>query len=750
MVLTLQKTHAQLGFCQGNSGDPIFVETFGSGLTDTALPAGTTTYTYANGNSPDDGLYTVTSNTNYFDWFDVDDVTPNDTNGRMLLVNSSFTPGEFYRTDISGLCENTTYEFSSWLINLTPLDGFCGATAIPINVRFEIWDNTDTNLLASGATGDISGTITPNWEQYALVFQTLPGQTSVILKMINNSSGGCGNDLAIDDIVFKSCGDLIIVEDATGNNSESLCSSFTPYSQTINAIPDNAVFSSHFYQWQSSTDGVNWVDIIGETNNVLNIVGLTTTTFYRAKVAEFAANLTNADCITFSDVYEVNITQAPPQPVIECWETATFDDNLCDWVVSGSQPIEPTTECWETATFNTTTCSWEITGIQPPEPVNLECWETANFDDNLCDWVVTGSQPVEPTTQCWETATFNNITCSWEVTGTQPPEPVGLECWETATFNTIVCAWEVTGTEPQQPILECWETATFDLASCSWIVSGVQPPEPSGLECWETAIFNDAICQWEVFGSEPEEPTDLLCWQSTVFDDELCEWQIIGDQPLEFRDEFLFLCEGETIDLEAISVIENPSYQWESGEDSFSITIDSGGTYMVEVTDNCFTEIITFNVTEIELPIIESVSSNGNSIVVNLENPDEYVYSLDGVNFQISNVFSDVEGGLYTVYVKSNVCEVVVTADHIHFYIQKFITPNGDGNNDTFNFNLAPYYSSTEIYIFNRFGKLLYSANNSNVNWDGTFIGNKLPSADYWYKIVIDGQEFYGHFTLKR
>ena len=87
------EVHAQLGFCQGNSGDPIFTETFGSGIQDVALPPGTTTYTYANGQSPNDGIYTVSSNSDYFDWFDAEDHTPNDTNGRMLIINSSFNAG---------------------------------------------------------------------------------------------------------------------------------------------------------------------------------------------------------------------------------------------------------------------------------------------------------------------------------------------------------------------------------------------------------------------------------------------------------------------------------------------------------------------------------------------------------------------------------------------------------------------------------------------------------------------------------
>lgn len=798
-----QKLYAQLGFCQGNSGDPIFEETFGTGLSNgPPLPAGTTTYGYWAQSDPQDGQYTIASSTFLFGWNLPSDHTPGDTDGKALIVNASFTAGEFYKTSINGLCENTTYEFSSWLINILPSSG-CGGSGIPVNVKFEIWDDTDTSLLASGDTGDIFSQVTPTWEQYGLVFQTLPGQTAVILKMINNGVGGCGNDLAIDDIVFKSCGDSITVEDTTGISSTSICSTQSPFNQSISAVPDNVVFNSHFYQWQFSTDGINWVDLVGETAAALNIAGVTTTTFYRAKVAEFAANLTNSDCITFSDVYEVNITQAPPQPAVACWETAIFDDNLCDWVVSGTQPVQPATECWETATFNNTTCawevtgtqpaqptlecwesaifndvtcswevsgtqppqptlecwetaifndtscSWEVTGTQPPPPNNLECWETATFNNTICSWDITGTQPPQPTTECWETATFNNTTCSWELSGTQPPQPTNLECWETASFNNISCSWEVTGTQPVQPSLQCWETASFNDMSCTWEISGTQPPQPT-TECWETAIFNDSTCSWEVFGTEPEEPTDLLCWQSTLFNETLCEWEIIGDQPLEFRDEQLFLCEGESITLEAISNIENPTYQWESGEETFSISVDSSGTYVVEVTDNCFTEIITFTVIEIEIPVIDSVVSDGNSIIVNIANPGDYVYSLDGLDYQISNVFSGVESGSYTLYVKSNICEVVITTDHIHFYIQKFITPNGDGNNDTFNFNLAPYYNSTEVYIFNRFGKLIYSANNSNVKWDGTFIGNKLPSSDYWYKIVIDNKEYKGHFTLKR
>ncbi|MFK7782467.1 MAG: hypothetical protein AB8B90_08930, partial [Psychroserpens sp.] len=443
-----EKVFAQLGFCQGNSGDPIFVEDFGTGLSDTALPPGTTTYTYANGLNPEDGLYTVSSNTSYFDWFDIQDHTPSDVNGRMLVVNSDFSPGEFYRTTINGLCENTSYEFSSWIVNLTPAGGFCGVGAIPVNVRFEIWDNSDTNLLASGNTGNIGSSNTPNWQQHALAFQTTPTQTSIILKMINNGSGGCGNDLAIDDIVFKSCGDFISVTDTTNATSVSLCSSETPYSTALTATPDNSVFNNHFYQWQESSDETTWTDIAGANNQILTLTGVTTTTYYRAKVAEFALNLSNSDCITFSTTYLISIDQLPNPPTLECWETAIINSTTCSWDISGTQPLPPTLECWETSMFNTNTCSWDITGTQPLPPTT-ECWEVATFNITTCTWDVTGTEPLEPSgLECWETTSFNTTTCSWDIFGNQPVEPTGLECWEITTFNNTTCTWEISGTQP--------------------------------------------------------------------------------------------------------------------------------------------------------------------------------------------------------------------------------------------------------------------------------------------------------------
>lgn len=806
ILFSSETGYAQLGFCQGNSGNPIFVEDFGTGITDIPLPAGTTTYTYANGLDPDDGLYTVTSSTNYFDWFSVQDHTPNDVNGRMLVVNSAAASGEFYRTAINGLCENTSYEFSSWIVNLTPANGFCGAGAIPVNVRFEIWDNSDTNLLASGDTGNIGSTFSPNWQQYALVFQTIPTQTSVILKMINNGSGGCGNDLAIDDIVFKSCGDFIEVNDSASNEGVSLCSSETPFSTTLTATPDNTVFSNHFYQWQESPDNNIWTDLIGETNQTLTVTGITSTTYYRATVAESAINLGNSDCITFSTTYDLIVNQAPNPPTLECWETLTFNDTSCSWEVtgtqpaeptglecweatnfntttcsweiSGSQPVLPTLECWETATFNDATCLWEVSGTQPTQPNGLECWETTTFNIISCAWEITGNQPVQPSLECWESSTFNSTSCSWDITGTQPTqpslecweitvfnntsctwdvsgtqplEPTGLECWETSTFNTMTCNWELTGTEPVEPTgLACWESTTFNDTTCTWEVSGTEPLEPTGLECWETSTFNTMTCSWEILGIQPLEPTGLECWETATFNNASCSWEISGTQIIETEEAFVTICEGDEITIQANTDINNATYEWDTGQTTNVIIVNLPGSYTVVSTDGCSTIEKTIHVEAQEIPSIESIQSEGNEIIITTSNTGNFLYSLDGVNFQSSSIFYDVDGGKYTIYVKSIDCDTIVTTTHLHFFIPKFFTPNNDGIHDTFSLLGIDCFASSEVYIFDRYGKLLKSAYNSPLSWNGRSKGKDLPTSDYWYLIVIEGQEFRGHFTLKR
>ena len=323
--------YAQLGFCPGSKGDPIFHEDFGEGLsTGPPLAATTTNYNYVTVD-PNDGEYTISGRIGQYNgsWHNSLPATTL-SQGKALIVNADFTSGLFYTIPISGLCENTSYEFSAFLMNIyNPSSGVCHNGGIPINVRFEIWDSANTTLLKSGSTGDIISTNIPKWQQYALTFQSGPGQGTIILKMYNNGVGGCGNDLAIDDIVFRSCGDLTKIN--TGEdfpNPYVFCESSPQKAIELTANPDNSIYNTHFFQWQESNDGNSWSNLPGETQENYVISEIFSSKFYRVKVSEDEINLNNNLCSTASDVFEIKYLNTPLAPISGGNKTACSNEEI--------------------------------------------------------------------------------------------------------------------------------------------------------------------------------------------------------------------------------------------------------------------------------------------------------------------------------------------------------------------------------------------------------------------------------------
>jgi len=81
----------------------------------------------------------------------------------------------------------------------------------------------------------------------------------------------------------------------------------------------------------------------------------------------------------------------------------------------------------------------------------------------------------------------------------------------------------------------------------------------------------------------------------------------------------------------------------------------------------------------------------------------------------------------------------------------KFFTPNGDGYNDTWKIKFSDIEAGLTVKIFDRYGKLIKNLITNTDSWDGTFNGTNLPANDYWFVVTrANGQEYKGHFTLKR
>jgi gliding motility-associated-like protein len=224
--------------------------------------------------------------------------------------------------------------------------------------------------------------------------------------------------------------------------------------------------------------------------------------------------------------------------------------------------------------------------------------------------------------------------------------------------------------------------------------------------------------------------------------------------PPVVTDQEVTLCNSRTITLDAS--LSGMSYLWSTGETTQTITVSTPGTYTVAITStalgNCSsTKKIT--VIEHDTPEIERVDINETTVVIYLKQEQVYFeYSVDGINYQSSNVFFNVPSGLQTAYVREiNYCSYD-TQNFLVLIVPKFFTPNNDNYNDLWEVEGLINYPEAEVTIFDRYGKFITQLNASKLTWDGTLNKSLLPASDYWYILKIDNTkpEMRGHFSLKR
>jgi gliding motility-associated-like protein len=211
----------------------------------------------------------------------------------------------------------------------------------------------------------------------------------------------------------------------------------------------------------------------------------------------------------------------------------------------------------------------------------------------------------------------------------------------------------------------------------------------------------------------------------------------------------------------------NYTYTWTKdgavigGQNGPTLDVNTEGEYTVTVTTvsgGCSRtrtiSVVASNTATIEDIEIEELSDL-NSIRINVTGSGDYEYAFDDQFgfYQESNYFDNIPPGIYEIFVKDkNGCGTVNKTVAI-LGLPKFFTPNGDGINDFWKLKgaSAAFNSKAIIYIFDRYGKLLNQINPAGLGWDGTFNNRPLPSDDYWYTVKLeDGREAKGHFTLKR
>ncbi len=325
------------------------------------------------------------------------------------------------------------------------------------------------------------------------------------------------------------------------------------------------------------------------------------------------------------------------------------------------------------------------------------------------------------------------------------------------------CASTITGNE------------TFDLSSQSPLILADQSPTEYTLSYYISQADADSnsnpITNLTAFNPTSNPKTIYIrlsfnqlpaCYQTASFN------LIIGQTPvINLNPEYLE-CKSQPILLDASAGnLTTTSYSWSTGASSPSVTVSDIGTTTLHVTatnsyGSCNSLPIQcvstkeIRITIAQLPQIDHIDSqdwtdNENSITIFTSQPGDFEYSIDGINFQNTPTFTNLNPGLYIVYVRDpNQCKTVTQEVWLLNY-PKFFTPNGDGYNDNWYVKNSDTEPNFKVYIYDRYGKLITDILSNGPGWDGKLNGKLLFADDYWFVVYRqDGRILKGHFAMKR
>jgi len=266
--------------------------------------------------------------------------------GYMLAVNAAYQLSIANNQTITGLCENTYYEFSAWFRNVCKRCGSDslgrGASGVTVNAAYIPTAPGDSSGVKPNLTFMINGIDYytsgdmdyignyGQWVKKGFVFLTAPGQTSLTISIKNNAPGGGGNDWVMDDISFATCLPSLTMRPT---NSPTYCNN----NQVDISVAVSTFFNNYnYYQWERSTDGGNtWVSAPErpgqQTFNFTNYSGeyrdtaflpsfVAGTSYdgykYRIRVGTTNTNLTSGSCALYNDVDIITINVSPTCDVL--------------------------------------------------------------------------------------------------------------------------------------------------------------------------------------------------------------------------------------------------------------------------------------------------------------------------------------------------------------------------------------------------------------------------------------------------
>jgi len=236
-------------------------------------------------------------------------------------------------------------------------------------------------------------------------------------------------------------------------------------------------------------------------------------------------------------------------------------------------------------------------------------------------------------------------------------------------------------------------------------------------------------------------------------------------------------CSGDATGAISPNVVGGVSpydYLWSTGDITANIGGLLPGTYSLTVTDMDGTAIDTTFMIEDAEPITTTFETTPESIpgagdgcatVFVQGGSSPYIYQWNNPSNGGCNTAQccDLEAGTYFVVIQdANECikvDSVVVDGFIEndcVMTRNIITPDKDGKNDSFIIQCAPGTINT-LEIYNRWGQLVFLANNYDNSWEGTDRRDRnLPAGGYFYVFLLEDAitgetvPYQGHITILR
>ena len=113
--------------------------------------------------------------------------------------------------------------------------------------------------------------------------------------------------------------------------------------------------------------------------------------------------------------------------------------------------------------------------------------------------------------------------------------------------------------------------------------------------------------------------------------------------------------------------------------------------------------------------------------------PKPYAVGLEEFRYRICDV--DCPGLCDTATVRINIKGPDSAAD---CFVPNLITPNGDGENESFFIPCIEAFPGSRLTIYNRYGNKIYHTEDYQNDWEGTYRGKPLPDGTYFYQLTFN------------